>query len=237
MLAGSPLVQHPVTVLHCATDSSLMTANRTCDNHRSRLLPNELRDPGGFLKARWLWCLSVVILIMMTTCRAPAQAIPVLRLPVRFSVFGTFTDAKPHFGYYDDRAVWGGTTGGIMQLPRLGGVEVRGSLLRSGGLSHQESALIGPRVALHIFHVTPYGSLLFGEGNAWWWSNPPEKNLPHPYLEEGRGFQWSIVSGLDIHLHERISFRIGELSYSRLYTPGRNMTPLTASSGIVIRLH
>jgi hypothetical protein len=198
-----------------------MTAHRYCNFDRSRLL----------------WLLSVVILMAVTTCRAHGQAIPVLRLPMRISAFGTFMDAKPHLGYYDDRAVWGATGGGIVQLPRFGGVEARGSVVRFGGLSHQESALIGPRVAVHIFHVTPYGSLLFGEGRGWWWSSPPVKHQLPPHLDEGRGFQWSVVTGLDVHLRDRISLRIGELSFSRLYIPGKNMTPLSASTGIVFRVN
>ena len=190
----------------------------------------------GFIKARSLWCLLVVLVMAMTTYRAPAQVVPVLRLPIRTSAFATFTDAKPHFGYYDDLAVWGGTAGGIMQLPRFGGVEARASVVRFGGLSHQESVLVGPRVAVHMFHVTPYASLLFGEGRSWWWSSPPIRDeIPH--LDRARGFQSSIVAGLDVHLHNRISFRVGELSFSRLYIPGRNMTPLSASSGIVFRIN
>lgn len=213
----------------------------SCQHDRARtgrnVVSRKLRIAISSSNARLLWCLSLVLVMTLATYRAHAQVVPTLRLPTRFSVFTTFTDVKPHFGYYDDRAVWGLTAGGIMQLPRLGGVEVRGSIARFGGLSHQESALIGPRVALHVFHVTPYGSLLFGEGNGWWWSNPPIKNKPKPELDEGRGFQWSVVGGLDFHLHNRLSLRIGELSFSRLYIPGRNMTPLSASSGLVFRLN
>jgi hypothetical protein len=173
----------------------------------------------------------------MTTYRAHAQVVPMLRLPLRISAFAEFTDAKPHFGYYDDHAVWGGTAGGILQLPRFGGVEVRGSALRYGGLSHQESALIGPRVAVHIFHVTPYGSFLVGAGHGWWWSNPPGKHEPPRRLEASHGFQWALVGGVDMHLHSRLSLRIGELSYSKLYTPVRTLTPLTVSTGLVLRLN
>jgi hypothetical protein len=177
-----------------------------------------------------------MVLMALASYRASAQAIPVFRVPIRFSAFGTYTEVKPHWNYYDDRAVMGFTVGGIMQLPRLGGLEARGSMLRFGGLSHQESALVGPRLAVHLFHLTPYGALLVGEGNSWWWSNPANRKLPPPRLLEAHGFEWSLVAGLDIHIHRRISLRVGELSYSRLYTPLRNMTPITASSGLVFRI-
>jgi hypothetical protein len=196
-----------------------------------------LRTACGAIHTQPFWLLSAILLMTVTTYRAQAQAIPVLRLPTRISLFGTFTDTKPHQGYYYDRAVWGFTGGGIVQLPRLGGLEARGSMVRFGGLSHQESALIGPRVALHVFHVTPYGALLFGEGNSWWWSNPPARTRPTPRLEENHAFQWSVVGGLDFHLRNRVSFRIGELSVSRIYIPGRNMTSLSASTGFVLRVH
>jgi hypothetical protein len=74
--------------------------------------------------------LLVAIFVAITACRASAQVIPILRLPTRISDFGTFTDAKPSFRYWGDRAVWGHTLGGIAQLPRMGGVELRGSMPR-----------------------------------------------------------------------------------------------------------
>jgi hypothetical protein len=191
----------------------------------------------GLFKARSLCCFSIIALMALTTYRSSAQVMPTFRLPVRISAFTTFTAAKPHLDYYDDLAVWGFTAGGIAQLPRFGGVEVRGSMLRYGGLSHQESLLAGPRVAVHILHTTPYAALLVGEGNSWWWSNPPGKHLPPRRLEESNGFQWALVGGLDVHLHNRISVRVGEVSYNRLYTPLRNLTPITASAGLVFRIN
>jgi hypothetical protein len=187
---------------------------------------------------RRLWWLAVLVLLAVTTGAGSAQVMaPPMRIPLRISTFVMFTDAKPHFQYYDDRAVWGATAGGIVQLPRIGGLEARGSILRWGGLSHQESALAGPRFALHFGKVSPYASALFGAGNAWWWSNPPTKNQPPPRLVEAIGFEWSAVGGVDLHLGHRISWRVGELSYGRIYAKTKTLTPLTASSGIVFRIN
>jgi hypothetical protein len=206
------------------------------DHTGENTLSRSLRAPNTVVTMSRFWCLAVVVLIMLMGHRAPAQAIPVLRLPIRISTFATFTDAKPSFGYYGDRAVWGFTTGGIVQLPRFAGLEVRGSMLRYGGISHQESALAGPRVAVHIFHTTPYASFLLGEGNASWWSNPSGKGEPKPRRIEAYGFQWTIASGLDIYLHSHITLRLGELSYSHLYEPNKTLVPLTASTGLVFRI-
>jgi hypothetical protein len=223
-------------------DTPADTAGAIRDRHdpaaaNQNAIIHRLQMPKGTLKKSFLWCSLVVAVITMTAYRASAQVVPVLRLPVRISAFATFTDAKPSFQYYGDRAVWGYTTGGIVQLPRIAGVEVRGSMLRYGGISHQESALVGPRFSLHILHTSPYASVLFGEGHASWWSNPPGKDEPTPYRRKGHDFQWTLASGLDIHLHNRITFRLGELSYSQLYEPRKTLTPLTASSGFVIRLN
>jgi hypothetical protein len=201
--------------------------------HRTEL---SRRTANRATKVMFFLSVLVVVSITMTACRASAQVIPILRLPLRISAFGTFTDAKPSFRYWGDRAVWGYTLGGIVQLPRIGGVELRGSMLRHGGISHQESMLVGPRASLHILHMSPYGSFLVGEGNSSWWSNPPKKGRPEPYRIEDHAFQWTVASGVDIHLHNRITFRLGELTYSKLYEPGKTLTPLTASSGFVIRL-
>jgi hypothetical protein len=211
-----------------------MITNANRRYHRPPVLISKAHD---WLNARAFWCLSVLLLGALTPLRATGQVMPVLRVPLRLSVFGTFTDAKPHLHYYADGLTWGFTTGGIMQLPRFGGVELRGSMLRSGSYSHQESALIGPRLAMHIFHMSPYGSLLFGEGNARWQSNPPRKSLPPPRLDEDHGFQWAIVAGVDFHLRNRVSLRVGELSFSKIYTPSKTLTPFSASTGLVFRIN
>jgi hypothetical protein len=187
-------------------------------------------------KVMSLWCLFAALFLAMTACRASAQGIPILRLPTRVSAFATFTDGKPSFRYYGDRAVWGYTLGGIVQLPRFAGVEVRGSMLRYGGLSHHETILAGPRFSLRILHMSPYGSFLVGEGNSSWWSNAPGKGKPKPYRIEDHALQWTVATGIDIHFRNRITFRLGEVTYSKLFESTKTLTPLTASSGLVIRL-
>jgi hypothetical protein len=54
---------------------------------------------------------------------------------------------------------------------------------------------------------------------------------------EAIGFEWSAVGGVDLHLGHRISWRVGELSYGRIYAKTKTLTPLTASSGIVFRIN
>jgi hypothetical protein len=188
-------------------------------------------------RARRFWRLVPVLLLISALPSAFGQVIPSLRMPPSISVFTTFTTVKPDFNYYGDLAVYGASVGGIFQTPHLFGVEVRGSFARSGGLEHQESALAGPRIQVRLKRFSPYLSLLGGAGNAWWWSNPPIKGEPTPKVIEGLGPQWSVVGGLGVTMNRRISFRVGELSYSKIYTKDRTLTPLTGSVGVVFRIN
>ncbi|HEV2275814.1 MAG TPA: hypothetical protein VGR96_16705 [Acidobacteriaceae bacterium] len=153
------------------------------------------------------------------------------------SAFATFTDVKPDFRYYGDLAVYGISAGGIIQTRHFYGAEARGTLLRMGGMEHQESLLGGPRAALHFSHLTPYGAFLGGVGNAWWWNNPRHTGQPEPKLDEAIGPEWSLLGGVDLHFNRRLSFRLGEFSYSKIYVTNRTLTPLGASAGFVFRIN
>jgi hypothetical protein len=163
------------------------------------------------------------------------QAVPALKNPPDLSALVTFTDAKPDLHYYGDYAVYGLSAGGFIQTRHIVGVELRGSLLREGGLEHVESVLAGPRVAMHFGRVSPYLSLLGGAGNVWWWSIPPGKNKPGLKLDEGVGTQLALLGGIDVRLHHHIKLRVGEISCGKIYLPDRSLT-LTASAGVVYRL-
>jgi hypothetical protein len=149
------------------------------------------------------------------------------------AVFATFTDAKPNFRYLYDRAVYGFSAGGYLQTRRLLGVEVRGSLLKWGSDQHEESALAGPRAALHLGRFSPYISGLVGIGNAWSRNLNSEPSL----ITEATGLQWSILGGLDLHLTHHLRLRVGEVAYSQIYLPKRTLSPLNASAGFVYRIN
>jgi hypothetical protein len=167
---------------------------------------------------------------------ASGQAVPALKYPLNLSAFATFTDAKPDLHYYGDYAVYGLSAGGFYQTSHVVGVELRGSLLRRGGIEHDESILAGPRAALHFGRVSPYLSFLGGAGNAWWWNNPPARREPGPRLDEAVGAQWSLIGGIDVRVHHHVKLRVGEISCGKIYMQERTLTPLTASAGIVYRL-
>jgi hypothetical protein len=162
-----------------------------------------------------------------------AQAGPALRLPPDIEVFATATGAKPNFRYLYDRAVYGFSAGGLLQTRHILGVELRGSILKWGSDQHEESALAGPRAAIHFHRFTPYGCGLVGAGNAW------SRNLSGKptFIIEAVGMQWSVLGGVDIRLAHHLRLRVGELAYSKIYLPNRTLSALNASAGFVYRIN
>jgi hypothetical protein len=186
---------------------------------------------------RYLLRATLALLFSVAACSASAQVIPAFSAIGNVSAFGTFTAVKPDYGYYGDLAVYGITFGGFLQTRHIVGLEARSSLVRSGGIEHEETALVGPRFVLHFANVTPYVSVLGGVANAWRWSNPPNTGDPPPRMLGGFGPQWSALGGVDIRLNHRFVVRMGELSYAKTYVKAWTLTPLTASAGIVYRIN
>ena len=175
-----------------------------------------------------------VLLLSLAAHSAFGQVAPPVRYGPHLSTFTEFTVGKPDFGNYGDWAVYGYSMGGFTETPRIFGLEMRGSILRSGGYDHAQSALFGVRVPLHFARFSPYLSLLGGGGHAWWYSNAPNKG-PKPTMKSGTGPQLTAVGGFDVYMNRRFSLRVGELSYSDVNVGSRTMTSLTASAGIVYR--
>jgi hypothetical protein len=174
------------------------------------------------------------MLLSLAAHNAFAQAVPPVRYAPQVSTFTEFTTGKPDFGNYGDWAVYGFTMGGFTESSHIIGLETRGSILRSGGWDHAESALFGLRAPLHFARVSPYLSLLGGGGQSWWYTNAPGKG-PKPAMRKGVGPQWMAVAGIDVYMNRRISLRVGELSYANVQAGSRTLTSLSASAGVVYR--
>jgi hypothetical protein len=181
--------------------------------------------------------IALALLVSVTAYSASAQVIPTLRVAPRMAVFGSFTDVKPNYISFSDYAIYGFSAGGYLQMPHIVGVEIRGSITRWGGGQHEESALAGPRVSLHFHHFSPYVAVLGGGGNTWSWNNPAKPGLPTPRKTEETSPQWSILGGLDVHVKQRLSLRIGEVSYSEVYRNDKTLTPISVSAGVVYRVN
>jgi hypothetical protein len=180
--------------------------------------------------------IPLALLFSVTAFSASAQVIPSMRVAPRTAVFGSFTDVKPDYVSFSDFAVYGFSAGGYLQTRHIIGAEVRGSITRWGGDQHEESALAGVRGQLHFGRFAPYVAVLGGGGHTWSWSNPPKAGLPKPVNTAETSPQWSILGGLDVHLKNRLSIRMGEFSYSEIYRKEKTLTPLSASAGIVYRV-
>jgi hypothetical protein len=174
------------------------------------------------------------LLLSLAAHSAFAQAVPAARYGPQASTFTEFTAGKPDFGNYGDVRVYGFTMGGFTESPHIFGLEMRGSILRSGGNDHAESALFGVRAPLHFARFSPYVSLLGGGGHSWWYSNAPNKG-PKPTMKVGVGPQLMAVAGIDVYMNRSVSLRVGELSYSNVFVGSRKLTALTASAGVVYR--
>jgi hypothetical protein len=184
-----------------------------------------------------LVCVGLLMLLWASTYKASGQVnFPGLHSDPHLSLFGTFTNVKPDYQYYGDYAAVGFTTGAFMQTSHILGWEGRASITRWQGLEHEETALVGPRAAMHFGRISPYVSLLGGVANGWRWQIPRLTGQPEPKLVEGFGPQWSIIGGLDVHLSGRIVLRVGEISYSKTYLSNWALTPISASAGFVYRL-
>jgi hypothetical protein len=175
-----------------------------------------------------------VLLLSLAAHSAFSQVAPPVRYAPPVKVFAEFTAGKPDLGNYGDWAVYGFTMGGFTESSHILGTEMRGSMLRSGGWDHEETALVGPRAAFHFARFSPYLALLGGGGHSWWYSNAPNKG-PKPTMKSSMGLQWTAVAGIDVYMNRQISFRVGELSYSNVYVGSRTLTPVTASAGVVYR--
>lgn len=174
------------------------------------------------------------LLLSLAAHSAFSQVTPPVRYASPVRIFVEFTDGKPDLGNYGDLAVYGFTIGGFTESSHILGTEMRGTMLRSGGFDHEETALLGPRASFHFGRISPYLSLLGGGGHSWWYSNAPNKG-PKPTMKSGTGLQWTAISGIDFYINRQFSARVGELSYSNVYIGGRTLTPVTASAGVVYR--
>jgi hypothetical protein len=184
---------------------------------------------------RWRGLSCLLVLFCLVHCHHAHGQVPFpsIRLAPRTAVFGEFTDIKPNFRVNTDYAVWGFTVGGYVQTPHVLGFELRGSVTRWGGAEHQQAVLFGPRAVLHIRRFSPYVAVLGGAANTWSWRDPKNLRL---WVDEKVSPDLTILGGIDVHMSHRISLRVGEASYSRVFRSDRTLNTLGASAGLVYRL-
>jgi hypothetical protein len=181
---------------------------------------------------------ALALVLSAVACSASGQIIPGLQTRSNLSAYATIPiNLTPDFRDFGTPAVAGYSLGGFLQTPYIVGVEVRGIIQRRLNAEHQESAQIGPRVALRFGRITPYAVALGGAGNGWRFREPPIPGEKPPKPIEGLGPQWTILGGVDVKLSHRVSIRAGEISYSKLYLKDWGLTPLNVTAGVVLRLY
>jgi hypothetical protein len=191
--------------------------------------------PGWYLQS--LRRIVLALLFSAAACGASAQVVPAFAGKADLSVFGTLpVNVTPDFSYFAP-VLFGYQLGGFLQTQHLVGLEVRGTIQRRFNTQHQESALAGPRFALHYGPFTPYVSVLGGAGNGWRYLNPPIVGVKNVQPLEDHGPQWTVVGGVDFRVDHRLRLRVGELSYSKNYLKNWNLTSLNFTAGLVFRLN
>ena len=204
-------------------------ANSYCVQSESRL-------PSCGLRRKWM-LLATVLLVALSAGAASAQVIPGLVFRPDLSVYGTFpTNFSPTFAPFSAPVLFGYSVGGFYQTRHFIGAELRGTIQRRENRQHQESALVGPRLALHFGRVTPYSSLLIGAGMGWRFRNPPTPGQRVPRPVPGIGPQWTLTGGVDFHVSHNLAIRVGEVSFSELYLKNWDLTPVNFTAGAVWRL-
>jgi hypothetical protein len=190
-----------------------------------------------------LWCrqsllrAAVALLLSTAACGASAQVVPAFGGKPDLSVFGTLpVNVTPDFGYFAP-VLFGYQLGGFLQTRHVFGLEIRGTIQRRMNTQHQESALGGPRFALHYGPFAPYVSVLGGAGNGWRYLHPPVVGIKNPQPIEGMGGQWTVAGGVDFHMSRHLRLRLGELSYSNNYLKNWNLTSLNFTAGLVYRIN
>ena len=186
---------------------------------------------------QFLWRAVIALLLSAAACGASAQVIPAFSGKPDLSAFGTLpVNFTPDFGYFAP-VLFGYQLGGFLQTQHLIGLEIRGTIQRRFNTQHQESALGGPRFALHYGPFSPYVSVLGGGGNGWRYLHPPVVGAQNPQPVEGLGPQWTVAGGVDFHVSRRLRLRLGDLSYSKNYLKNWNLTSLNFTAGLVYRIN
>jgi hypothetical protein len=180
---------------------------------------------------------AVAFLFSVAVCSASAQVVPAFGGKPDLSVFGTLpVNVTPDFGYFAP-VLFGYQLGGFLQTRHVFGLEIRGTIQRRFNTQHQESALGGPRFALHYGPFAPYVSVLGGGGNGWRYLNPPIVGVRNVQPLEDLGLQWTVAGGVDFHVNRHLRLRVGELSYSKNYLKNWNLTSLNFTAGLVYRIN
>jgi hypothetical protein len=124
------------------------------------------------------------------------------------------------FGLYSD----------FMKAPfaKVGG-DIRVQFVRPASNTTLTSVLLGPRIVIHpkVVPLNPYAEFLFGAGHFSYGNNAPSTTQ----------FDWRVLGGVDKTLLPHLDWRVIEISYGQLNTYSGKLSPVTFSTGVVLRFH
>ena len=140
------------------------------------------------------------------------------------NVFGTFTAARSGQGV---GYLWGGSAGSYLQ-GRFLGFGVRATDEPSNNAIHLFEAVTGPRVAVSFPFVRAYLEAGGGMGRSGYYDR--NGNYGSSWAPA-----WQADAGVTHGILPRLSWRILEVGYGRIYA-GPGVSPLFLSSGITLHI-
>lgn len=171
--------------------------------------------------SRWL---SLLLLSAFFSLPSLAQDIGLGGGHRGINVFAEFTAARSGQGV---STLWGASAGSYLQ-GRLLGFGLRATEEPSNATVHIFDAVAGPRIAVSLPFVRAYLEAGGGMGRSGYYDNSGN-------LASSWGPAWQADLGVNHQILPRLSWRILEVGYGRIYT-GPGVSPLFLSTGLTLHV-
>jgi hypothetical protein len=165
-------------------------------------------------------------LLLFAVSFPPAQAQTAVYGQFSASHFNSLPNVTNEWGYGGGFGLYSD----FQKVPfaRVGG-DIRFQFTRPASNTTLYSTLLGPRISIHpkVVPLNPYAEFLFGAGHFSYGNNAPSTTQ----------FDWRVIGGLDKTVLPHLDWRVIEVSYGDIHTYSGHLTPVTLSTGIVLRFH
>ncbi|HEX4036884.1 MAG TPA: hypothetical protein VHX37_02400 [Acidobacteriaceae bacterium] len=176
------------------------------------------------MKALSGWC-SLVLVSALFAVPALGQEVGGLGTAHRgLNVFAEFSAARSGQGV---GTLWGGSAGSFLQ-GRVLGFGLRATEVPSGDSIHLFDAVAGPRIAVGLPFVSVFLDTGGGVGHSGYYDQ-------YGNYGSSWGPAWQADLGASHTFLPRLSWRILEVGYGRIYT-GPGVSPLFVSTGLTLHV-
>lgn len=175
------------------------------------------------MNARPSW-IALALFLAFVSVSASAQEGGGTFGPHAINAFAEFTSARSGQGV---GFLWGGSAGTYVQR-RFLGFGLRATEVPSGATVHLFDAVAGPRVAVSFPLLRAYLEAGGGMGHSGYYDQ-------YGNYGSGWGAAWQADAGVSHALLPRLSWRVLEVGYGRIYT-GPGVSPLFISTGLTVHV-